>query len=250
MDPIFEDGGANLNSFVKNYVLSYVDLYGLSIGKSNWFTKRGHTHEELTRAAYPFDKKNPLLCLTDDSILNVLIESNVETDSGDTGDQQQYHYCTGLKHVYSWSYDFAKYKKDYSDMLTEKLHEFTKNIAKPNKSNCNEALNVLGTLTHMWQDYYSHGVKDDGWFIGKEGEIAGSPDNPQMIPDSYGWYGFRGGHGGLFRLLNPFTRVEPGDRAKDSEERRKQAVKFVKKKLSDLLPKWAASCCCEWRKSK
>ena len=48
------------------------------------------------------------------------------------------------------------------------------------------------------------------------------------------------------RLLNPFTRVEPGDRADDAEDRRKQARDFVKSKLEDLLPKWASPCCCEW----
>ena len=249
-DPLFEDGGENLNAFVRNRAQNYVDLCGLSIGRPNWFTKGGHTHEELTRDAYPYGKDNPLSCLSDDSILNALIESNVETDSGDTEDQQQYHYCTGLKHWYSWSFNNEKYKKDYSATLAKELDKFKKGIADPNKSNCDEALNALGTLTHMWQDYYSHGVEDDGWFNGDEGAIKGSPDDPQMTPDSFGWYGFRGGHGGLFRLLNPFTRVEPGDRADDSEERRRQAVDFVNKKLLDLLPKWAAQCCCAWGESK
>ena len=113
-------------------------------------------------------------------------------------------------------------------------------------SNCKEALNKLGLMIHMWQDYYSHGVKDDGWAIGDEGSIKGTPDNPEMRPSSYGLWGCRGGHGGVFRLLNPFSNVEPGDRAEDSEDRKQKAVDFVREQLLNFLPKWAGACCCEW----
>ena len=251
-DPLFESAGANLIAFVGNDVLDYIDMFGLSLGKSNWLTKRGHTHEELTKDSFPFHNEYPGQCIFDKSsaILDFLINANIRTDAEDaTKDKQEYHYCTGLRKIRegncdTWDYD--GYKEAYKNTLSSLREQFDSDISASNKSNCKEALSVLGTMIHMWQDYYSHGVTDDGWFNGDEGAIKGSPDDPQMTPDSFGWYGFRGGHGGLFRLLNPFTRVEPGDRADDSEERRKQAVDFVNKKLLDLLPKWAAKCCCEW----
>ena len=103
----------------------------------------------------------------------------------------------------------------------------------------------------MWQDYYAHGVeKDDSWFGATIGKIKGSPDDIQMIPVSFGWEGFRGGHGGLFRLANAFSRVEPGDRAKDSGKRKNLAKWFTIGKFKKLLPTWAKACRCDktWKK--
>ena len=74
--------------------------------------------------------------------------------------------------------------------------------------------------------------------------------NIQMEPVSYGAWGFRGGHGGGFRLLNPFSRVEPGDRAKDNDSRRRKAKLFTAGKFRDYLTTWVKGCCCakEWEK--
>lgn len=109
----------------------------------------------------------------------------------------------------------------------------------------------LGIMSHMWQDYYAHGVeKNDSWFGATIGDIKGSPDDIQMEPVSYGAVGFRGGHGGVFRLINPFSRVQPGDRADDSDTRRKQAQQFTEGKFIKYLTKWRNGCCCakEWKK--
>jgi len=55
------------------------------------------------------------------------------------------------------------------------------------------------------------------------GRIKGSPDSLLMTPVSFGWLGFRGGHGGFFRVINPWTYVEPGDRAPDASARREKS---------------------------
>ena len=242
-DPIEVSVGVRLYSYVLNKVTWHVDIIGL------WLSS---AHEELTDKAYPFHNEYPGRCLFDkgDAILKALKEANVKTDENkETKDNQWYHYCTGLKKVgencdKTWDYD--GYTKEYINALKENLEIFQKDIESPNKSNCKEALNKLGLMIHMWQDYYSHGVKDDGWAIGDEGSIEGTPDNPEMRPSSYGLWGCRGGHGGVFRFLNPFSNVEPGDRAEDSEDRKQKAVDFVREKLLNLLPKWAGACCCEW----
>ncbi|MBO6056488.1 MAG: hypothetical protein J6P84_05960, partial [Alphaproteobacteria bacterium] len=45
------------------------------------------------------------------------------------------------------------------------------------ESKCIDALETLGLLTHMWQDYYAHGVeRDDSWFGAQVGTLRGSPD--------------------------------------------------------------------------
>ena len=242
-DPIEVAVGAGLYCYVLNKVTMYVDILGL------WLSS---THEELTDEAYPFHDEYPGRCLFDksDDISKALKEANVKTDKNkDTKDNQWYHYCTGLKKVREnceETWDYEGYKEKYINTLKEEFRKFQDGIKNSNKSNCNEALNTLGIMTHMWQDYYSHGVNGDGWFMGDVGAVEGSPDDPKMCPVSYGLWGCRGGHGGVVRLLNPFSNVEPGDRAKDSEERKRQAVDFVRKKLLDLLPKWAEACCCEW----
>ena len=250
-DPIEEDGSYCLYVFVGNGVLDYVDILGLWLGEPNWFTKKGHTHKELTEAAYPFTEGWELdgpICLYDnkEKILDAISEANINTDEGDTANKQQFHYCTGLSKIredYQGTWDYDGYRDAYTNQLAALKSEFDDIIVTPNKSNCDEALRKLGMLTHMWQDYYAHGVTGPG---GSPGKINGSPDNPTATPSSYGWMGFKGGHGGLFRLASPFSRVEPGDRAEDSDERARQAIEFVSQELSVFLRRWGIPCCCVW----
>lgn len=108
-----------------------------------------------------------------------------------------------------------------------------------------KALEYLGRLCHMWQDYYAHGVeKDDSWFGANIGKVEGNPSSTAMVPVSYGALGFFGGHGGFFRLMNPFSNVEPGDRADDAETRRSQSEQFTNNEAFPLLLKWFKSCKC------
>jgi hypothetical protein len=60
---------------------------------------------------------------------------------------------------------------------------------------------------------------------------------------------FAGGHGGAFRAVFTIAqRVEPGDRAKDADNRRNKAQVFTKDKLIKFLNQWIKPCLCEYDK--
>lgn len=100
-------------------------------------------------------------------------------------------------------------------------------------------------MTHV-AGYYAHGVEADDTKKSIIGKIKGSPDAPQMIPVSFGSMGFKGGHGGFWRLINPFSRVEPGDRADDSDVRKGQAKSYTKLHSDTFLKSWFTKCKCHF----
>ena len=101
--------------------------------------------------------------------------------------------------------------------------------------------NNLGNIGQLGNDAAATAAAGGAGMLGN---IKGSPDDVQMEPVSYGAGGFRGGHGGLFRVLNPFSRVEPGDRADDNDFRRNSAQQFTQDKFLEYLTKWMNGCCC------
>ena len=242
-DPYEDDYSPNLYAFCANNC-NLFDKLGL------WLSYR---HRKLTSRAFWYVSRTVFKNEFDacygqydlDRIEEALVNANVDTDSGDKADDQGYHFCSWTKDM-----DNVNYKKRYGEYLASELRTYKKALIFPGVD-CKKALNHLGILSHMWQDYYAHGVeKDDSWFGAKIGKIKGSPDDIQMIPVSFGWEGFRGGHGGLFRLVNAFSRVEPGDRANDSGKRRYLAKWFTIGKFKELLPTWADACRCDktWKK--
>jgi len=80
------------------------------------------------------------------------------------------------------------------------------------------------------------------------GSVQGSPDNPQMVPVSFGAYGFTGSHGGFWRLVNPGSRIEPGDRATDQTARKKAAIAKTKAELIQRLNEWLKPCNCVYER--
>ena len=242
-DPYEDDYSPNLYAFCANNC-NLFDKLGL------WLSYR---HRKLTSRAFWHGSRTVFknecgACYSQydlDRIEEALVKANVDTDSGDKADDQGYHFCSWTKDM-----DYVNYTKRYSSYLTTKLKDYTSSLELP-RVDCKEALEHLGILSHMWQDYYAHGVeKDDSWFGATIGKIKGSPEDIQMIPVSFGGEGFRGGHGGLFRLANAFSRVEPGDRANDSGKRRNLAKWFTIGKFKELLPTWADACRCDktWKK--
>ena len=260
-DPKEEETGANLYTICLNNCVCYTDNLGL------WL---GGTHKDLTRtseirktleASIEIGLKNSgmkhptnkLIKAIADEVLEIIVDANVETDSGSTGGKQEYHYCT----LYNARKE-KNYKELYSKVLDNQYELWSKKLAIKDitKDECKEALKTLGTLAHMWQDYYAHGVQYDplleslhkgeqstgDFSIGDN--FTGSPDNPTMEPVSFGYLGFLGNHGGLFRLMNPFSRVEPGNRAKDHEARKKEAAKYTYEKFVAMFPAWADICSC------
>ncbi len=92
-DPIAEQGGWNLFAFVGNRAYYQYDKLGL------WLARR---HRRLTRrslSSYKFqiDINGKSISLPiKKELLEIIVEANVDTDSGEMGKNQAYHYCTGL----------------------------------------------------------------------------------------------------------------------------------------------------------
>ena len=240
-DPIAENGGENLYGFVSNSPYVYNDYQGL------WLSRR---HRRLTRrplSTYKFIltvKEKEISLTIKEKLFEVIVEANVDTDSGEMGKTQAYHYCTGLdsKETHQEARD------NYIAMLLAESKKFDKKISKEKVSSdeCKEALEILGHLNHMWQDYYAHKVELDENKKSVVGKIQGSPDDPQMFPVSFGSMGFKGGHGGFWRIINPFSRVEPGDRADDVDIRRQQAKEYTKTHSDLFLKSWFKKCKCHF----
>ena len=135
------------------------------------------------------------------------------------------------------------YTGKYKATLNKEKENWENTIEKvgsPTEADCRLALEYLGTLTHMWQDYYGHGVKYDPNLHPDDspkrdfsiGEIEGDPENIAMEPVSYGWFGFAGKHGGIWRVVNPFSKVEPGDPVQRTEK--KESVRRVISPMAKL----------------
>lgn len=173
-------------------------------------------------------------------LLEIIVEANVDTDPEEIGKNQAYHYCTGLDNGETTE----KAKHNYISTLSQESKKFYNKISKQKISleDCKEALKILGHVNHMWQDYYAHGVERDDGEKAIIGKIQGSPDNPQMVPVSFGSMGFKGGHGGFWRLTNPFSRVEPDD----SDTRKEQAKSYTKIRSDSFLSSWFTKCKCHF----
>ena len=240
-DPIMEQGGWNLFAFVGNRAYYQYDKLGL------WLARR---HRRLTRrslSSYKFqiDINGKSISLPiKKELLEIIVEANVDTDSGEMGKNQAYHYCTGLDS----NETFETAKRNYISTLAIESKKFYDTISKQMISleDCKDALKTLGHLNHMWQDYYAHGVEEDNAKKAVVGKIQGSPEMPIMIPVSFGSMGFKGGHGGFWRVMNPFSRVEPGDRATDSNIRKQQAKSYTKIHSIPFLSAWFAKCKCHF----
>ena len=211
-------------------------------------THRQLTYDALSRirlfvGVISLGKSLVIVSKLKDTLIEKIVDANVATDSGDYKNKQNYHYCADRDA--DWTVDYAR--GAYSETLVQERKHFLEIISanQNDKESCLVALEYLGRLCHMWQDYYAHGVeKDDSWFGADIGTIKGNPNSPTMIPVSYGSLGFVGGHGGFFRLMNPFSNVEPGDRADDAETRRSQAERFTNNEAFPLLLEWFKSCKC------
>ncbi|MCD8062217.1 MAG: sugar-binding protein [Akkermansiaceae bacterium] len=240
-DPIAEQGGWNLYGFVSNSPSYHYDYIGL------WLARR---HRRLTRrplSTYKFHlnlKGKNISLPIKKKLLESIVEANVDTDSEEMGKNQAYHYCTGLDN--EETAEMAK--QNYISTLSQESQKFYNKISgqKISLEDCEEALKILGHINHMWQDYYAHGVEKDDGEKAIIGKIQGSPDTPQMVPVSFGSMGFKGGHGGFWRLMNPFSSVEPGDRADDSDNRKQQAKSYTETHSDSFLRSWFTKCKCHF----
>jgi len=216
-DPIAEQGGLNLYGMVGNDAVGDIDYLGGSYQGTSYH--------------FQFDRE----------MLGSVIDGNLKTDSDKTTkNEQEYHFCWPTKKSKT-SEEAVKDYKDTLDVITKKYYTIL-SARSIQKSDCVEALTHIGTLTHMWQDYFGHGRQSDGVL----GKSTKNPHDIANVPSSFASYGFKGNHGGLFRILNPGSRLEPGDRAKDNAERRNDSVMFTYQTTSKLISKWFEKCACHY----
>ncbi len=243
-DPIEEQGGNNLYAFVGNNPVNRWDNWGL------WLPSR---HKSITKNAFArilmttISDSNLKSEKVKEKLIEIVKTANVDTDSNSTTkSDQRYHYCRDMETSENIG------RTGYSTILKklkDKFEELLIVAGDTPETSCAKALVPLGTLTHVWQDYYAHGVEqDDSWYGAKIGYITGNPEALTMIPVSFSELGFRGGHGGFFRLVNPWSKVEPGDRAPDRTMRIIKAQDFTAVKLVDYINLWLPSCKCEYEK--
>ena len=246
-DPLKFREDKNKYLFVKNHVATYVDVLGL------WMSS---DHETMTGDAVRSVLPEMLDCFGDspenrvaiEKIAKIISEANVATDFDDKyEDDMAYHYNRQL-----WG-SIEEAINRYTETLEKEREEFSKQLKiameNPNKREkvCTEALDIIGRLAHMWQDYYAHGINPT-WFT--VGPISGSPENPTAKPSSWGAWYWGGEHGGIGTCLTAGLphgfAFEPGKRAPDCDNRIKESNEKTKILMEQLLTQWMSTCGCEY----
>lgn len=229
-DPVGERDGVNLYLFVSNNPTVFYDLLGL------W---DAGDHRRLTAIA--FGRAEPSSGLDDYQVdISIFLqEANVSVDD-DLLSDNRWHFNRDIdKNNENVENAIRLYKK----LLTGQWKDMEEKIKEPNKENCQNALKIVGMLSHAWQDYYAHAIdiNSDG---SKETirKIKGDPSAPgeNIKPASWGYAGWK--------VLNIDTGEhgvsEPGSRAPDTQDRLTQAENYTKMKFREFLGIWVAPCKC------
>jgi RHS repeat-associated protein len=222
-DAIGERGGRNLYGYVGNDPRNRIDYrgqYGASI------------HDKITLEAI----QNARISTTEkclQRIHSIMMRGNNKQDSllGNMWDNPR-HYNRDKDKTGQTGND------DYRDYINDELKRFSTPLQNPTKRNCYKSLLALGLLSHSWQDFYIHAVVEDGQdfrftnvWSSANGE-TGNPDAPgHLYPSTYvGEHAFIG---------------EPVPKVSDEwNARKKAALAFSSRKLTELLPQWISACRC------
>jgi hypothetical protein len=175
-------------------------------------------------------------------VVAILIEANLGQDAGsapggpstDPGEQNHRHFVRR-----PWQGQ-SQAKDEYKSYLQDERSRFASNVANGTSDSCLEALRALGRLTHSWQDFYAHAVKNSHPILPLWGTGAdiGDPHAPgfDVKPPSWSWP-FGGEHG---------LWSEPADRdgAHGAMHREVDSVFFVIDQYRAMLPHWYEKCKC------
>jgi RHS repeat-associated protein len=253
-DPIDYDGGINLYEYARLNALVYLVPYGKwSSSDHKTLTVKSVEYIWVTLGLDPGTQCQKY-------VIKTLQDANVEQDSGQAFKENKRHYNRDIDLNNA---GVAKANQDYKDYCAEEVKKFDQAITKlteysedtpcegERRSNCREALEALGRVSHSWEDYYAHAVLLSGapgpaWSANPS--IFGSPDdlNPQLKPSSWGGLLNRGEHGPANVVTDP---NEPGDRdstatVNGGEIRRQDARAFVSQKYLHALGEWMPKCGC------
>ena len=227
-DPIGERDGINRYNFVKNNPVSWFDPFGL------WKSEHKTITTDACNSGLPDEVKDIK------KILNMIIAGNTATDKGEDFNDLKLHYNRALdENVDNARKAFSKALKDNTDAFNKKIES-----PQPTKKDCEEALQILGRLTHMWEDYYAHAIGNDSPHRGDPGPIKGDPDSPstELKPSSWG---------GMLSDWGEHGSSDPAKREKDGgKDRMEKATDFVSGKLGSMMPGWWDKCKCYYEKKK
>jgi hypothetical protein len=167
------------------------------------------------------------------NVLHFLQDSNISVDSGETFKINAWHFNRNIGE------DIDSAKSAYATILKNNWDKIIEKINSPDEENCTRALEIVGMLSHAWQDYYAHAIHKDSDGSKKTiGVVTGNPDYPgiDMKPASWGglWPPRFGEHGAS----------EPGKRAPDTAVRIKSAEDFTAEKFEEFLNKFWEPCKC------
>ena len=238
-DPLEEEDSANLYGFIGNDGVNAFDVLGL------W---KSWTHKDLTKQAWNgVQKPDGMTAEIQKQLLGILTQQNVGVDSGETYGELYWHFNRPLDPEGSTEgarqANIQQYIQLYLDNLADNQTKISKDISAHSKVGCADALQLIGKLSHPWQDYYAHAVNVNyhgGRDFNKIGNMSGDPEHPgaDMKPSSWGGTWHPGEH----------RWVEPGMRAPDSAARLQQAASYTQGGYQTFLGKWWPVCKCYYLK--
>ncbi|MEK7449728.1 MAG: RHS repeat-associated core domain-containing protein [Planctomycetota bacterium] len=171
-------------------------------------------------------------------IEKTLITHNLLQDKGTAYTDMRRHYNRPL------TGDRVVWDNHYGAYLKEEINNFYTSILPPPPYRCEEAMQVLGRLSHSWQDYFAHAIgiaetkaKNDRSFTSSPYTMLNAtPDNrlaglkpssweSVWVPGEHGWHEFGGDEGAI---------------------RKTRAWAYVLKQYITMISEWLHYCepCC------
>ena len=222
-DPALYKDGSCLYQYVKGMPTVADDPLGLWMpGDHKSFTNIAVDYAlSFLRAADASNKEKK--CLK--TVKKRLVSANTGMDGWGIvgGASTHLHY---VRNVNNDSVDEAK--KDYVLGLDEREMKWFQIMSKDilSKGDCLDALKQLGEASHMWQDYYAHGVDAEGEYNSAE---LGNPHGLTLFPSTY-------------RLVG---RHQHSDiQAKKHPGRIGASLGYTTGWFSTVLPEWYEKCSC------
>ena len=178
-------------------------------------------------------------------ILKHLGKGNLDTDSSPYFEDLSYHFNRGLEE------SPLQAQQKYLKTLFKEIIGFFDDLYSIKPSNCMtdddrkkcmEALERLGRISHMLQDFYAHAVSMQTNTVDDEvGSIPSwaSPLLPFAVkPSSFDISENEDGEHGKTKSLVS----EPGNRAPDRKKRKEKSIMITNDLFKNLLPFWLKKC--------
>jgi hypothetical protein len=236
-DPIGERGGMNLYGFVGNQPVDEIDIFGL------WASLYGFSeHQDMTGRA--FDAVNEGADVDDACkarIRNYLQLANKDQDDNSAN----FH-----NNILHYNRDYVKdetqaarqanrlaSRDQYTRYLKDAVDGFREHVR--NKE-CVAALDVLGHVSHSWQDFFAHGIHATSGWRNSPDPFPNDPNNPgDYWPSTYS---------GIINFTatpeHPGGGSEPDWGQPGEGIRRAAALQYTIKLYQELIPLWFNSCAC------